>query len=117
MRFLDPSIVYAIAENNRRMEADWSSWLEALGIDPAVSLWEGSPRAFPGVRRHAGSGASWRSAVDEIADGLIEEVVEGRNGMAAGHAVPPVRPVDPELGIGHALDLDLAVLGWKIEVA
>ena len=55
VRFLDPGIVYAVAENNRRMGTDWSSRLEALGIDPAIYLWEGSPCAFPGVRRYAGS--------------------------------------------------------------
>ncbi len=55
VRFLDPGIVYAVAEDNRRMGADWSRRLEALGIDPAIYLWEGSPCAFPGVRRYAGS--------------------------------------------------------------
>ena len=55
VRFLDPGIVYAVTEDNRRMRADWSSRLEALAIDPAIYLWEGSPCAFPGVRRYAGS--------------------------------------------------------------
>jgi len=55
VRFLDPGIVYAVAEDNRRMGGDWSSRLEALGIDSAIYLWEGSPCAFPGVRRYAGS--------------------------------------------------------------
>ena len=55
VRFLDPGIVYAVVEDNRRMGADWSSRLEALGIDPLVYLWEGSPCAFPGVRRYTGS--------------------------------------------------------------
>ena len=55
IRFLDPAIVQAVAEDNRRMGADWSSRLEALGVDPAGYLWEGSPCAFPGIRRYAGS--------------------------------------------------------------
>ncbi|MDE0195385.1 MAG: hypothetical protein OXP08_07515, partial [bacterium] len=55
VRFLDPGIVYAVVEDNRRMRADWSCRLEALGIDPAIYLWEGSPCVFPGVRRYAGS--------------------------------------------------------------
>ena len=55
VRFLDPGIVYAVTEDNRRVVADWSFRLEALGIDPAIYLWEGSPCAFPGVRRYAGS--------------------------------------------------------------
>ena len=55
VRYLDPGIVYAVIEDNRRMRADWSSRLQALGIDPAIYLWEGSPCAFPGVRWYAGS--------------------------------------------------------------
>ncbi len=55
VRFLDPRIVHAVAEDNRHRGAEWSSRLEALGIDPAIYLWEGSPCAFPGVRRWAGS--------------------------------------------------------------
>ena len=55
VRFLDPGIVYAVVEDNRRMGADWSARLEAFDIDPAIYLWEGSPCAFPGVRRYAGS--------------------------------------------------------------
>ena len=55
VRFLDPDIVNEVVEDNRRMEVDWSVRLEAFGIDPAIYLWEGSPCAFPGVRRYAGS--------------------------------------------------------------
>ena len=54
VRFLDPGIVYAVVEDNRRMGAEWSSRLEELGINPAIYLWEGSPCVFPGVRRYAG---------------------------------------------------------------
>ena len=54
-RFLDPDIVGAVVEDNRLVRAAWSTRLEALGIDPAVYLWEGSPCAFPGVRRYAGT--------------------------------------------------------------
>ena len=55
MRFLDPDVVGAVVEDNRRVRAEWSSRLEALGIDPAIYLWESSPCAFPGVRRYAGT--------------------------------------------------------------
>ena len=55
VRFLNPSIVYAVVEDNRRMGVDWSARLAAFGIDPTIYLWEGSPCAFPGVRRYAGS--------------------------------------------------------------
>ena len=54
VRFLDPGIIGAVAEDNQRCGAEWSSRLEALGIDPAIYLWDGSPCVFPGVRRHAG---------------------------------------------------------------
>ena len=55
VRFLHPAIIGAIAGDNRRHRAEWSERLNALGIDPAIYLWDGSPCAFPGVRRHAGS--------------------------------------------------------------
>ena len=55
VQFLNPGIIGAVAEDNRRLGAEWSSRLEALGIDPAIYLWEDSPCAFPGVRRYAGS--------------------------------------------------------------
>ncbi len=55
VRFLDPGIVDAVVEDNRRFGSEWSTSLEALGTDPAIYLWEGSPCAFPGVRRYAGS--------------------------------------------------------------
>ncbi|MCY4560653.1 MAG: hypothetical protein OXF79_30675 [Chloroflexi bacterium] len=55
VRFLDPAIVGAVVEDNRRVGRAWSASLEALGIDPGIYLWDGSPCAFPGVRRYAGS--------------------------------------------------------------
>ena len=55
VRFLDPGIVGAVVEDNRRFGGEWSTSLEAHGIDPAIYLWEGPPCAFPGVRRYAGS--------------------------------------------------------------
>ncbi len=55
LQFLNPRIVGEVTEDNRRLGAEWSSRLGALGIDPAIYLWEGSPCAFPGVRRYAGS--------------------------------------------------------------
>ena len=55
VRFLDPAIVRAVVEDNRRVGRAWSASLEALGIDPGIYLWDGSPCAFPGVRRYAGS--------------------------------------------------------------
>ncbi len=55
IRFLDPRIVDAVVEDNRRHGSEWRSALDARGVDPDIYLWEGSPCAFPGVRRCAGS--------------------------------------------------------------
>ena len=55
IRFLDPRIVGAVVEDNRRHGPEWRSALDALGVDPDIYLWEGSPCAFPGIRRYAGS--------------------------------------------------------------
>ena len=52
-RFLDPAIVGAVADDNRRRRSEWSQRLEAFDIDPEIYLWDGSPCSFPGVRRHA----------------------------------------------------------------
>ena len=48
MRFLDPGVVGAVVEDNKRFGGKWSTSLETLGIDPSIYLWEGSPCAFPG---------------------------------------------------------------------
>ena len=55
VRFLKPEIVAAVAEDTRRHASEWSLRFRECGIDPAIYLWNGSPCAFPGVRRHAGS--------------------------------------------------------------
>ena len=55
VRFLAPDIVGAVAEDNRLMGPEWSSRLRALDINPDIYLWEGTPCAFPGIRRYAGS--------------------------------------------------------------
>lgn len=55
VRFLDPEVVDAVVKDNRRNGDAWTASLQELGIEPAFYLWECSPCAFPGVRRHAGS--------------------------------------------------------------
>lgn len=55
VKFLHPDIVAAVAEDNQRHLSDWRSKLEQVGIDADIYLWNGSPCAFPGVRRYAGS--------------------------------------------------------------
>ena len=55
VRFLDPKIVAAIADDNEVRRGEWCESLASCGVDPSLYLWDGSPCAFPGVRRHAGS--------------------------------------------------------------
>ena len=55
VKFLHPDIVAAVAEDNQRRLPDWRSKLDEVGIDADIYLWTGSPCAFPGVRRYAGS--------------------------------------------------------------
>lgn len=55
IRFLDPSIVSAIVEDNRKNSEIWRSKLAACGISPDYYLWERSPCTFPGIRRYSGS--------------------------------------------------------------
>lgn len=60
IRFLHPQIVEAVANDNYRQREAWCYELEARGIDPELYLWEGSPCAFPGVRRYTGTGEHGR---------------------------------------------------------
>ena len=55
VRFLSPDIVASVTEDNRRRSAEWQDRLWELDIDPEIYLWHGSPCAFPGIRRYAGS--------------------------------------------------------------
>jgi hypothetical protein len=52
VRFLDPAIVAAIVDDNRRYARDWSARISAQGIDPRLYLWDGSACCIPGVRRY-----------------------------------------------------------------
>src|SRR6185369_14651962 len=55
VRFLNPEIIRAIVEDNELHRAEWTEILEVNSIDASAYLWERSPCAFPGIRRHAGS--------------------------------------------------------------
>lgn len=55
VRFLRPEIVEAVTKDNARHADEWRTLLGERGIDPDIYLWDGSPCAFPGVRRYAGS--------------------------------------------------------------
>lgn len=68
-RFLNPKIVCGLVEDNRKLASDWRTRLEQRGVPADAYLWEGSPCAFPGVRRYSGS--------DEIA---IHRGRKGDNG-------------------------------------
>ena len=54
-RFLRPDVVAAVTEDNARHAREWRTLLDERGVDPDIYLWDGSPCAFPGVRRYAGS--------------------------------------------------------------
>jgi hypothetical protein len=54
IRFLHPDIVRFIVSDNQRQSERWEARLAKRGVDPSLYLWEGSPCAFPGVRRYAG---------------------------------------------------------------
>lgn len=55
VRFLSPDIIRAVVEDNEQHRQSWIEALEKCGVNPAAYLWLGSPCAFPGVRRYAGS--------------------------------------------------------------
>jgi hypothetical protein len=55
VRYLHPEIVRAIVQDNEHRRLEWMASLRTCGVDPSVYLWDRSPRAFPGVRRYAGS--------------------------------------------------------------
>ena len=55
VRFLHPQIVQRVVDDNNVNRGAWSGELQRMGINPEIYLWEDSPCAFPGVRRHAGS--------------------------------------------------------------
>lgn len=52
VKFLHPDIVAAVVENNQHNLSDWRLKLGEVDIDPNIYLWNGSPCAFPGVRRY-----------------------------------------------------------------
>ncbi len=54
VRFLHPDIIEAIAVDNEVRRESWCEQLKECGIAPDIYLWESSPCAFPGVRRHVG---------------------------------------------------------------
>ena len=55
VRFLHPQIVERVVGDNSLNRGAWSVELQRRGINPDIYFWEGSPCAFPGVRRYAGS--------------------------------------------------------------
>lgn len=55
IRFLHPSIVEAVVEDNEKHREVWKRNLIERNIDPDFYLWEKSSCAFPGIRRHSGS--------------------------------------------------------------
>ena len=59
VRFLHPDIIAAVVEDNRERFPDWGAKFKQIGIEPTIYLWDGSPCAFPGIRRYAGQERDW----------------------------------------------------------
>jgi len=55
IRFLNPDIIKAITEDNKKHFEEWHKLLSSHKINQDLYLWELSPCCFPGIRRHAGS--------------------------------------------------------------
>jgi len=75
VRFLHPSIVEQIVEDNKRNSIEWREKLKSRGIDPDFYIWAKSSCAFPGIRRYKGRKERTRSLSRqtglEITDALI----------------------------------------------
>lgn len=56
VKILAPEIVALIVEDNNKNLIDWKAQFDGLGIQADFYLWQDSPVAFPGIRRHVGSG-------------------------------------------------------------
>ncbi|MDR0828163.1 MAG: hypothetical protein LBN33_09885 [Desulfovibrio sp.] len=55
VRFLHPSVVEQVVEDNERNRQQWREKLISKSIDPDYYLWDKSSCAFPGIRRYTGS--------------------------------------------------------------
>lgn len=55
VKFLNPDVIQMIVENNNLHRDEWRKKLSDKEINPDIYLWEESPCAFPGIRRHAGA--------------------------------------------------------------
>lgn len=54
IKFINPAIVEAIADDNMKNKTFFMDILVANSINPDIYLWDGSPCVFPGVRRFVG---------------------------------------------------------------
>jgi hypothetical protein len=63
IKILHPHIIASVVEDNNKNLTVWSEQLQNLGVNPTIYLWHNSPVAFPGIRRHVGTGetSSFRS--------------------------------------------------------
>jgi hypothetical protein len=55
IKILNPKIVALITEDNNKNLSIWQDQLYDLNIRPDIYLWQNSPVAFPGIRRHVGT--------------------------------------------------------------
>lgn len=55
VKILNPLIIEAITKDNNRIKTELITNMKAQNIPYELYLWDNSPCAFPGIRRHAGS--------------------------------------------------------------
>jgi hypothetical protein len=54
VRWLNPALVEALAQDNTARYADWVAALRQADINPDLYVWPGSACVFPGIRRKVG---------------------------------------------------------------
>ena len=54
VRWLQPTLVQALANDNATHQLAWDAVLQQAGIKPDLYLWNGSACVFPGIRRKVG---------------------------------------------------------------
>lgn len=55
IKIISPDIVKLLVEDNNKQLEKWRNSFTELNINPDIYLWENSPVAFPGIRRHVGN--------------------------------------------------------------
>ena len=54
-KIIDPEIVKLVVEDNNKKKSYFKDLLDKNKINPDIYIWDDSPIAFPGIRRHVGA--------------------------------------------------------------